>query len=106
MFKNRDKQMTYIDRVMGSNVVTALSFSYISRLEKGRQNLQIVLMGRFCKFPKSKTVNCNMQMSVGQAGPICRESNHGIENRKLSCYRKVAYRSEGGLRRQEIVNLI
>jgi hypothetical protein len=65
--------------------------------------LQIVLMGRFCKFPKSKTVNCNMQMSVGQAGQMSREPNHVIEGRKLSWYRKEAYRRAGGLRHQQTV---
>jgi len=46
-----------------------------------------------------------MQVRVGQAGQMSREPNHVIESRKLSCYRKVAYRRVGGLRRQEIINL-
>ncbi len=32
---------------------------------KLRENLQMVLIGRFCKFQKSKTVNYHMQMRVG-----------------------------------------
>ena len=37
-----------------------------SRFAKDEENLQIVLMGRFCKFPKGKTVNCNMQVVKGK----------------------------------------
>ena len=29
------------------------------------KSLQMVLMGRFCNFSKSKTVNCHMQAWVG-----------------------------------------
>ena len=29
------------------------------------ESLQMVLMGRFCNFSKSKTVNCHMQACVG-----------------------------------------
>jgi hypothetical protein len=30
-----------------------------------RGNLQMMLIGRFCKFPKSKTVNYHMQVAGG-----------------------------------------
>jgi hypothetical protein len=35
-----------------------------------RQNLQMMLMGWFCKFPKSKTVNYNLQGAVAQTGHV------------------------------------
>jgi hypothetical protein len=31
-------------------------------------NLQMMLIGRFCKLPKSKTVNYHMQVAGGKTG--------------------------------------
>ena len=42
-------------------------FTREERLAVGLENLHIALMGRFCKFQKNKTVNCNMQGVVEQA---------------------------------------
>jgi hypothetical protein len=39
-------------------------------LAQGGHNLQMMLMIRFCKFAKNKTMNYDMQVSVGKAGHV------------------------------------
>jgi hypothetical protein len=56
---------------------------------EGGQNLQIILMNRFCKFTKSKTVNYHMQVSEGASrtrqDKIGRRLNPGRWT-KVSCH--------------------
>jgi len=60
--KNRDKLITPTVRVIVSKVKRTRSVMvYKTRFAKCRVSLQMVLIVRFCKFPKSKTVNCHMQ---------------------------------------------
>jgi hypothetical protein len=60
--KNRDKLITPTVRVIVSKVKRTRSVMvYKTRFAKRWASLQMVLIVRFCKFSRSKTVNCHMQ---------------------------------------------
>ena len=48
------------------------------------ESLQMVLMGRFCNFSKSKTVNCHMQACVRANRVKGRDTLIQIEEKELS----------------------